>query len=39
MILASAEQEGATQVYTEDLNTGQRILGIHIVNPLISGDI
>jgi predicted nucleic acid-binding protein len=34
LILASAEQAGATQVYSEDLNDGQSIVGIKIVNPL-----
>ena len=36
MIVAAAEQCGASTLYTEDLNTGQSIAGIHIVNPLAS---
>jgi predicted nucleic acid-binding protein len=34
LIVASAEQAQATQIYSEDLNTGQSIAGIKIVNPL-----
>jgi predicted nucleic acid-binding protein len=34
LIVASAEQAEATQIYSEDLNTGQSIVGITIVNPL-----
>jgi predicted nucleic acid-binding protein len=34
LIVASAEQVEATQIYSEDLNTGQSIVGIKIVNPL-----
>lgn len=37
LIVASAEQAGASQLYTEDLNPGQRIIGVKIVNPLVSG--
>jgi predicted nucleic acid-binding protein len=36
LILASAEQAGAAQLYSEDLNGGQSIVGIRIINPLIS---
>ena len=36
LIVASAEQVGAAQIYSEDLNDGQTIAGIVIVNPLIS---
>ena len=35
MIVASAEQAGATRLLTEDLNHGQVIVGILIVNPLL----
>ncbi|MDP9083131.1 MAG: PIN domain-containing protein [Pseudomonadota bacterium] len=35
LIVASAEQVGASQIYSEDLNSGQSIAGILIVNPLI----
>jgi len=38
LIVASAEQVGATQLYTEDLNAGQIIAGVKIVNPLVSTD-
>ena len=35
LIVASAEQAGASQLYTEDLNAGQTIVGVKIVNPLV----
>ncbi len=35
LIVASAEQCGASQLYTEDLNPGQSIAGVLIVNPLL----
>jgi predicted nucleic acid-binding protein len=34
LIVASAEQAGASLLYTEDLNAGQTIAGVKIVNPL-----
>jgi len=34
MIVASAERSGAATLYTEDLNDGQVIAGIRVVNPL-----
>jgi predicted nucleic acid-binding protein len=34
LILASAEQAQATQIYSEGLNAGQSIAGIKIINPL-----
>ncbi|MFI4914559.1 MAG: PIN domain-containing protein [Steroidobacterales bacterium] len=34
MIVAAAEQSGATTLYTEDLNVGQVIAGIRVANPL-----
>ena len=34
LIVASAEQSGATQLYSEDLNKGQSIAGVKVVNPL-----
>jgi predicted nucleic acid-binding protein len=36
LIVASAEQAGARRLYTEDLNAGQSIVGVEIVNPLVS---
>jgi predicted nucleic acid-binding protein len=36
LIVASAEQAGAAHLYSEDLNAGQTIAGVHIVNPLLS---
>jgi predicted nucleic acid-binding protein len=36
LIVASAEQSGAAQLYTEDLNTGQSIVGVKVVNPLVA---
>jgi predicted nucleic acid-binding protein len=35
LIFASAEQAGATQLYSEDLNSAQSIVGIKIINPLL----
>jgi predicted nucleic acid-binding protein len=35
LIVASAEQVGAERIYSEDLNDGQTVAGILIVNPLI----
>lgn len=34
LIVASAEQVGASHLYTEDLNAGQTIVGVKIINPL-----
>jgi len=34
LIVASAEQAGATELYSEDLNDGQIVAGVKIVNPL-----
>lgn len=34
LIVVAAEQAGAAQVYSEDLNDGQAIAGITIINPL-----
>jgi predicted nucleic acid-binding protein len=33
MILAAAEQSGAERLLTEDLNAGEKIAGVEIVNP------
>lgn len=35
LIVASAEEVGAARLYTEDLNAGQIIAGVRIVNPLV----
>jgi predicted nucleic acid-binding protein len=35
LIVASAEQVGATSIFSEDLNTGQVVAGIRIVSPLL----
>jgi predicted nucleic acid-binding protein len=35
MIVAAAERSGATELLSEDLQHGQRVAGILIVNPLI----
>lgn len=35
LIVAAAEQAGAGQLYSEDLNDGQSIAGIKVVNPLV----
>jgi len=36
LIVAAAEQVGAAQLLSEDLNDGQLIAGIRIVNPLLA---
>jgi predicted nucleic acid-binding protein len=35
MILAAAEQDSAEQLLSEDLNHGQVIAGIRVVNPFL----
>ena len=37
MILASAEQHGVSELLTEDLNHGQIIAGVKIINPFLTG--
>ena len=37
LIVASAEQAGAAQLLSEDLNDGQTVAGIKVVNPLLPG--
>ena len=39
LIIASAEQAGATCLYSEDLNPGQTIAGIKIIDPLAASFI
>ncbi|MBS0367538.1 MAG: PIN domain-containing protein [Proteobacteria bacterium] len=34
LIVAAAEETGATLLYSEDLNAGQTIAGVKVVNPL-----
>jgi predicted nucleic acid-binding protein len=36
LIVASAEEADATYVYSEDLNSGQIIAGVKVVNPLMA---
>jgi predicted nucleic acid-binding protein len=36
LIVAAAEQAGADQLLSEDLNDGQAIAGITVVNPLLA---
>ena len=36
LIVASAEQDGAAHLYSADLNNGQVIAGVKVVNPLIA---
>jgi len=38
MIVASAVQGGATELLTEDLNAGQLIQGVRVVNPFEGGN-
>jgi predicted nucleic acid-binding protein len=35
MIVAAAEQDGAAQLLSEDLQAGQVIAGVHVVNPFL----
>ena len=35
LIVVAAARSGAQRVYTEDLNHGQRILGVEVVNPFL----
>lgn len=35
LIVAAAEEAGATLLYSEDFNTGQTIVGVKVVNPLL----
>lgn len=37
MIVAAAEQNEATELITEDMNHGQVIAGVRIVNPFLAG--
>jgi predicted nucleic acid-binding protein len=37
LVLVAAARSGAKRLYTEDLQDGQTILGIEIVNPFIAG--
>jgi predicted nucleic acid-binding protein len=36
LVIASAEEAGATVLYSEDLNAGQLIAGVRILNPFVS---
>jgi predicted nucleic acid-binding protein len=36
LIVASAEEAGATLLYSEDMNPGQVIAGVKVVNPLLT---
>jgi len=36
LIIAAAEQAGAAQLLSEDLNAGQEIAGVRVVNPFLS---
>lgn len=36
MIVAAAEQNGASDLLSEDLNNGQKVAGIRIVNPFVA---
>jgi predicted nucleic acid-binding protein len=35
LMLQAAERSGASTVYTEDLNHGQRYAGVKVVNPFL----
>jgi len=37
VIVASAEEAGAALLYSEDLNAGQTIAGVKVVDPLTPG--
>lgn len=36
LIVAAAEETGATLIYSEDFNAGQTIAGVTLVNPLVT---
>lgn len=38
MIIAAAERSGATELLSEDMQSGQRVAGLLITNPLNSGQ-
>jgi predicted nucleic acid-binding protein len=38
MIVAAAEQDGVSELLTEDLNHGQLVAGIRVVNPFSQSD-
>ena len=38
MIIAAAERSGATELLSEDMQSGQRVAGLLITNPLKSGQ-
>jgi predicted nucleic acid-binding protein len=38
LVVAAAEQVQATHIYSEDLNVGQSIAGVKIVNPLAGAE-
>jgi predicted nucleic acid-binding protein len=35
LVVVAAHRSGAAVLYTEDLNSGQRILGVNLVNPFL----
>lgn len=39
LILVAARRSGAKRIYTEDLQHGQTILGVHVINPFLSGGV
>jgi predicted nucleic acid-binding protein len=38
LILAAAEQQGCSTVLTEDLNAGQTVAGIRVINPFLKNQ-
>jgi predicted nucleic acid-binding protein len=36
MIIAAAERSGATELFTEDLQSGQHIAGLTLINPFVA---
>lgn len=39
LIVVAAARSGATHLYTEDLNHGQKLLGVEVVNPFRKGVV
>lgn len=39
LIVVAAARSGASHLYTEDLNHGQKILGVEVINPFRKSDI
>ena len=38
LIVVAAARSGASQLYTEDLNHGQKVLGVEVINPFLGAS-